>query len=88
VRAALPSLQFTLCYRDAMKRGGQRLEGKMSVHISMGMDGKVTSARVSAPEALAKAVGDCVTDAINQLPIPSASGSGGDADISIAFQPD
>ena len=88
VRAALPSFQFTACYRDALKRAGQRLEGKMSVHITLGMDGKVTTARVSAPEALAKGVGDCVTEAFDKLPIPSASGSGGDADISIAFQPD
>jgi hypothetical protein len=71
-----------------MKRLGHRLEGKMSVHVGMGVDGKVTSARVSAPESLAQAVGSCITDSLNQLPIPSASGAGGDADVSIAFVPD
>jgi serine/threonine protein kinase len=87
IRAALPSWQFTVCYRDAMKRLGHRLEGKMSVHLKIGVDGKVASYNVLAPQDLTQAMGGCVADAVTGLPIPAASGAGGDADISIAFVP-
>jgi hypothetical protein len=70
-----------------MKRSSRRLEGKMSVHIKIGLDGKVVTARISAPESLAQAVGTCVTDSFNGLAIPAASGAGGEADLSIAFVP-
>jgi serine/threonine protein kinase len=87
VRAALPGWQFTVCYRDAMKRLGHRLEGKMSIHLKMGLDGKVASYNVLAPQDLTQAMGNCIADAVTGLQISAASGAGGDADISIAFAP-
>jgi hypothetical protein len=88
VRAALPSSQFTVCYRDAMKRLGRRVEGKMKIHLKMGGDGHVTSALVTAPENLTESMGSCITDSVNQLPVSNVAATGGDADISIVFVPE
>jgi len=88
VRNSLPSAHFTQCYRDALKRVGHRLEGKMTVHLQMGADGHVTTALVSAPESLLQGMGGCITESFNQLPIPGVAASGGTADISILFVPE
>jgi serine/threonine-protein kinase len=88
VRAALPTSQFIQCYRDALKRVGRRLEGKMSVHVQLGTDGHVTSALVSAPESLAQGIGGCVTQTFNRLPIANVAAGGGAADINIVFVPE
>jgi eukaryotic-like serine/threonine-protein kinase len=87
VRRALPSWQFTVCYRDAMKRLGHRLEGKMTVHIKMGIDGTILKALVSGPADLTSPLADCVGEALTNLPVPAAAGAGGEADLSIVFLP-
>ena len=88
VRNSLPSAHFTQCYREALKRVGHRLEGKMTVHLQMGADGHVTTALVSAPESLLQGMGGCITESFNQLPIPGVAAAGGAADISIVFVPE
>lgn len=88
VRNSLPSAHFTQCYREALKRVGHRLEGKMTVHLQMGADGHVTTALVSAPESLLQGMGGCITESFNQLPIPGVAATGGSADITILFVPE
>jgi eukaryotic-like serine/threonine-protein kinase len=88
VRASLPSAQFTQCYRDALKRVGHRLEGRMSVHVQMRTDGRVANALASGPEALLQGMGGCITQSFNELPIANVAAAGGDADINIVFVPD
>ena len=88
MRNSLPSAHFTQCYREALKRVGHRLEGKMTVHLQMGADGHVTTALVSAPESLLQGMGGCITESFNQLPIPGVAAAGGAADISIVFVPE
>jgi serine/threonine protein kinase len=88
VRASLPSAQFTQCYRDALRRVGHRLEGRMSVHVQMRTDGRVANALASGPEALLQGMGGCITQSFNELPIANVAPAGGDADIHIVFLPD
>jgi serine/threonine protein kinase len=88
VRVALPGAIFTQCYRDALKRGDRRLEGKMSVHVQISGEGHVTTALVSAPESLAQGVGQCITQAFDRLPIAGVAAAGGAADIQIVFLPE
>jgi eukaryotic-like serine/threonine-protein kinase len=88
VRAALPGAGFTQCYRDALKRGNHRIEGKMTVHITIGTDGAVSLALASAPETLGSSLVSCITTSFNRLPIPNASPGGGTADVSVVFVPE
>jgi hypothetical protein len=88
VRSALPMPRFTNCYRDALKTGGKRLEGKMTVHIQADATGVVTTALLSGPESLVKGMGSCVTESFNHLPLGNVPSTGATADIDITFKPE
>jgi serine/threonine protein kinase len=87
LRHALPAFQFTQCYRDALKSGGKRLEGQLSLHMTFDTQGHVKTL-VSGSAPLPAMVAPCVTDALNTLPVTDLAPAGGSAEVIIAFVPE
>ena len=88
VRSALPSWQFTQCYRDALSRVHRRLEGRVVVGLTLDAGGRVVRANASGPESLLTNVGSCLNDALNQLPVKNATDPAATADVELVFTPE
>ncbi len=85
-RKALPTWQFTQCYRDALKKSGKRLEGTLSLHLTFMPDGKFGTL-LSGPDPIPAVVGPCINNALDGLPVHDFAPTGGTADVEVSLQP-
>ena len=91
VKAALPGLQYTVCYREALRRGQKRLEGRLILKLKIDPSGLITGADALGPAELIKSsVTGCVQSATvgTVSRVPDVPPEGASAEAAIVFNPD